>query len=177
MKLLLDNKDYLKVKFGKNKLEIKRCISDQEKLFILEQLEKSYEERIKDNENLISLIAGLDADIEILLCNICVKDVDFKNYKYSELHNSGFISFIKSKVCNFSEIKDSCFEMINMLKLETLIPDMSQFASNDNIIEKISKISNEESIVELTKQIKKISNNTENLNIEPLTKTETNNNG
>ena len=87
MNLKLKEKKHIIRFFGLKPIKLKSYITDSEKLFILEQIQESYEERLKEKENIVPLIAGLEADIDILICTLSVQDIDFTNLKYSDLNN------------------------------------------------------------------------------------------
>ena len=120
MNLKLKEKKHIIRFFGLKPIKLKSYITDSEKLFMLEQIQESYEERLKEKENIVPLIAGLEADIDILICTLSVQDIDFTNLKYSDLNNSGFLNFVKKYVSNYDEIRKSCFDMISLLKIESL---------------------------------------------------------
>ena len=160
MNLKLKEKKHIIRFFGLKPIKLKSYITDSEKLFILEQIQESYEERLKEKENIVPLIAGLEADIDILICTLSVQDIDFTNLKYSDLNNSGFLNFVKKYVSNYDEIRKSCFDMISLLKIESLIHNMSEFmnkfSDNATFLENLAEGKTSEEISALTEELKKI---------------------
>lgn len=141
--------------FSGNLIEISPIITVNEKLLILEKIYNSYEERLNESENIVSIISGIFADIDFLIANICVKNFELSEFSYEELENSGFINFIKKNIYNYEDIRKACIDMIQFIRLDEIFPNLDKNFS----LEELLKDKSEEEINSITNVVKQITEN------------------
>ena len=154
VKLNFKKKRKITKKIGDQSFKIKPFISLNEKEYILNMICKSFNSRIESGEDFSYLIAGIQADLDMLVCTMCT-NVDLENVKYEDIYNSEFIPVVKENVINYRDIEQSCNNMITILRISSLLPDLNKI-TEDFDIKKLTEGKSVEEIEELTKALKDI---------------------
>lgn len=132
VKLNFHSKKNVTKKIGDQSFKIKPFISIAEKEYILEKIAESINERLDREEDIVPLIAGIQGDLDMLICFICT-DVNLDGIDYKDIYNSEFIPMVKSCIINYDDIEKSCNSLMTILKFAHLIPDLSILKDNFNL--------------------------------------------
>lgn len=154
VKLNFKKKRNITKKIGDQSFKIKPFISIDEKEYILDTICKSFNKRLKEDENIIAMITGIQADLDLLVCALCT-NVDLSDINYDDIYNSDFISLVKENIINYDDIEKSCNNMINILKISNLLPDLNE-TLNDINFEELMKNKSSEEIEKFTNMIKDV---------------------
>lgn len=154
VKINFKSKRRITKKIGDQSFKIKPFISLDEKEYILNVICNSFNSRIESGEELSYLISGIQADLDTLICTICT-NVDLDGVEYEDIYNSEFIPIVKESVINYKDIEQSCNNMITILRMSTLLPDLSKITENFDT-EKLMEGKSAEEIEEFTKTLKDI---------------------
>lgn len=133
VKLDFKKKRSITKKIGDQNFKIKPFISIDEKEYILNTILSSLEKRIKENEGIIPLIMGIEADLDLLVCIICT-NVNLEGIKYDDIYNSGFFSIVKENIINYDDIKDAANTLIYLLKITNMLPDLDEKFNIEDIV-------------------------------------------
>lgn len=154
VKLNFKKKRNITKKIGDQSFKIKPFISIDEKEYILDTICKSFNKRLKEDENIVAMITGIQADLDLLVCALCT-NVDLSDINYDDIYNSDFISLVKENIINYDDIEKSCNNMINILKISNLLPDLNE-TLNDINFEELMKNKSSEEIEKFTNMIKDV---------------------
>ena len=131
MKINLRKSRIVKRKYNGQEFEIKPYITLIEKKAILTEAYKSYLSRVEESGGLVEAIIGLDADIQMMIVGLCVKDIEVDNEEitYEDLLNSGFLYLVLKEVVNYQDIRNSAHDLIRMFVICERIPDVNELSS------------------------------------------------
>ena len=154
VKLNFKKKRKITKKIGDQSFKIKPFISLNEKEYILNVICDSFNSRIESGEDYSYLASGIQADLDMLICAMCT-NVDLEGMEYEDIYNSEFIPIVKESIINYRDIEQSCNNMITVLRISSLLPDLNKTAENFDI-EKLMEGKSVEEIEEFTKALKDI---------------------
>lgn len=154
IKLNFKSKRRVTKKIGDQSFKIKPFISLSEKEYILNAICESFNSRIESGEDISCLISGIQADLDMLICTMCT-NVDLEGIEYENIYNSEFIPMVKESIINYKDVEQSCNNMITILRISTLLPDLNKI-TEDFDIKKLTEGKSVEEIEELTKALKDI---------------------
>lgn len=143
VKLQFDKCVKKKVDWNGQKFEIQPLVDNKNKLYIYNEIERCFNERIKEQEDNIPLNLGLSADLDMLICALQT-NVNLDDVSYDDMVTSGFVSFVKSNINNYNEIKQNVDSLIIVLVIKSLLPDLSNFLTEFDIMGGIKDKSPEE---------------------------------
>jgi hypothetical protein len=143
IKLKFENEKTKTLDWNGQKFKVNPIINNENKLYIYSEIERCYNERIKEKEAGIPLNMGLSADLDVIVCSLQT-NVDLTDVSYDDMVSSGFISLVKGNIYNYNEVKDDVNSLIFSLRLESMIPDLSDIFDGTNVFEGIEKKSPEE---------------------------------
>lgn len=131
MKIKLKKVKTVKKMFRGQELEIEPYIPLEYKEFILQKAYESYLVRLEESGGLIEAIAGVDADIQMTIIGLAVKDVEFKEgTTYNDLLTSGFLYCVLDEVVNYQDIRNSAHDLIRLFVISERIPDISEMSKS-----------------------------------------------
>ena len=131
MKIKLKKMKTVKKMYRGIELEIEPYIPLEHKEFILQKAYESYLIRLEESGGLIEAIAGVDADIQMTIIGLAVKDVEFKeDTTYNDLLASGFLYCVLDEVVNYQDIRNSAHDLIRLFVISERIPDISEMSKS-----------------------------------------------
>lgn len=131
MKIKLKKAKTVKKMFRGIELEIEPYIPLEYKEFILQKAYESYLVRLEESGGLIEAIAGVDADIQMTIIGLAVKDVEFKeDTTYNDLLTSGFLYCVLDEIVNYQDIRNSAHDLIRLFVISERIPDISEMSKS-----------------------------------------------
>lgn len=154
VKINFKKKRRITKKIGDQSFKIKPFITIDEKEYILNEICKSFNSRLEENEEASYIIAGIQADLDVLVCSICT-NVDLSDIEYETIYNSEFIPMVKENIINYKDIEQSCNSMITILRISSLLPDLTKMTEGFDI-KKILDGKTKKEIEEFTKSLKDI---------------------
>lgn len=152
VKLDLKKKRNITKKIGDQSFKIKPFISIEEKEYILNQICKSLSERISEKENIVPLMLGVQADLDLLICAICT-NVNMDNIDYETVYNSEFLTLVKDNIVNYKDIENTINNLMLFIRITSLLPDLK---GGDFDLKKIMEGRNIEEIKAFTDSINNI---------------------
>lgn len=144
----LKNKNTITKKIGEQSYKIVPYIALQEKATIMEEIYVLYQERVQENEHLIPLLAGIIADMDLIILREKT-NINLENISYDDLVCSGVLDTVKDTIVNYKDIRDSVEYMIFLFRL----PDMSDMKNMNFDIKDLMKDKSQEEINEVIEQI------------------------
>lgn len=154
MKIKLKKAKTVKKMYRGTELEIEPYIPLEYKEFILQKAYESYLTRLEESGGLIEAIAGVDADIQMTIIGLAVKDIEFKeDTTYNDLLTSGFLNCVMDEVVNYQDIRNSAHDLIRLFVISERIPDISEMSKSlpDSL-----KNMNKEDLEMMTETLKEI---------------------
>lgn len=129
MEVTLKKSNKISRTYNKQVVKIKPYVSLNEKADILAKAYNSYLERVEESGGLVEIIAGLDADVQVLVLLASVPDLELPDeITYDELLGSGFIHFVLKEVVNYPDIRNSVHDLIRLFVISERIPDINEMA-------------------------------------------------